>query len=383
MLASMPTPPAVDERALPRLPELEVDGLVEPERDVPLAPRTTLELGGAARHLVRVRCEADVRHALTWAERASLPFFVLGGGSNLIVPDEGFAGLVLAMESRGVATLEARDERGEPRVRVTAAAGEPWDALVATAVQHGWQGLECLSGIPGLVGATPVQNVGAYGQEVADTIVAVGGVDTRTRLSRTLSPTECAFAYRDSALKRDPSGFVVTWVTFELRVGAPPALKYAELQRALAHVSSPTLAETRETVIALRRKKSMVLDASDPNRRSAGSFFTNPIVSVEAADEVVRRALAAGLVRDASEVPRWPEKHGRVKLAAGWLIERAGIVKGLRDGHVGVSSAHALALVHHGGGTSRELLALAERVCRAVREAFGVELEREPVLLGG
>lgn len=379
----MSTPSARDDLALPRLPYVAPRGDLEPERDVPLAPRTTLGLGGAARHLVRVGGEADVVRALAWAEARGLPVFVLGGGSNLIVPDEGFEGLVLAMESRGIATLDVENAGGEPCVRVTAAAGEPWDAFVATTVQRGWQGLECLSGIPGLVGATPVQNVGAYGQEVADTIAAVGVVDTRTRRSRTLRPDECGFAYRDSALKRDPSRFVVTWVTFELRVGAPPALRYAELQKALASTPSPTLAATRETVIALRRKKSMVLDTSDPNRRSAGSFFTNPIVSAAVADEVVRRALAAGLARDAAEVPRWPEKDGRVKLAAGWLIERAGITKGLRDGNVGVSSAHALALVHHGGGTARELLALAERIRGAVREAFGVELEREPVLLGG
>jgi UDP-N-acetylmuramate dehydrogenase len=179
-----------------------------------------------------------------------------------------------------------------------------------------------------------------------------------------------------------PDRFVVTWVTFELRVGGPPALRYAELQRALDGSPAPTLVEVRDTVIALRSKKSMVLDPLDPNRRSAGSFFTNPIVTPDVADAVIARALAAGRVTDAAAVPRWPEKDGRVKLAAGWLIERAGIVKGLRRGPVGISSAHALALVHHGGGTTKELLALADEVRARVHDAFGVSLEREPVLVG-
>lgn len=353
------------------------------EHDVPLAPSTTLELGGPARALVRIRSEDEVAPALAWAEARGLPVFVLGGGSNLVVADAGFDGLVLAMESRGIATLRAEGSDGMPRMRVTAAAGEPWDAFVALTVQHGWQGLECLSGIPGLVGATPVQNVGAYGQEVADTIVAVGVVDRRTKLARTLAPSECAFGYRDSALKRAPDRFVVTSVTFELRVGAPPALRYAELQRALAGSPAPTLADVREAVIALRRKKSMVSDPCDPNRRSAGSFFTNPIVSSALAERVIARALEQGLVADASAVPRWPEKDGRVKLAAAWLIERAGIEKGLRRGAVGVSSAHALALVHHGGGTTKDLLALADEIRARVHDVFGVTLEREPVLVGG
>jgi len=369
-----------DWHKLPRLTSTQPSPLA-PQRAVPLAPRTTLELGGAAAYLLSIRAESEIAPALEWAEREALPVFVLGGGSNLLVSDAGFRGLVLAMESRGIATLRSDNDRGEACMRVTAAAGEPWDELVALTVRNGWQGLECLSGIPGLVGATPVQNVGAYGQEVADTIVAVGVVDRRTKVARSLTAQECLFAYRDSALKRDPERYVVSWVCFELRIGAPPALKYAELQKALPDHPSPTLDVVRETVIALRRKKSMVLDAFDPNRRSAGSFFTNPIVSSETAERVVARALAAGIVKAPSEVPRWPEKDGRVKLAAGWLIERAGVVKGTRVGNVGISTAHALALVHHGGGTTTELLALADDVRRKVREAFGVELEREPVLL--
>jgi UDP-N-acetylmuramate dehydrogenase len=367
--------------AVPSLPTA-APGPLAPEHDVPLAPRTTLELGGPAQALVRIRSEEEVAPALAWAEARGLPVLVLGGGSNLVVADAGFAGLVLSMESRGIATSRTEGSDGAPRMHVTAAAGEPWDAFVAHTVAEGWQGLECLSGIPGLVGATPVQNVGAYGQEVADTIVAVGVVDRRTKRARTLTPSECAFGYRDSALKRAPDHFVVTWVTFALRIGAPPALRYAELQKALATSPAPTLAQVRETVIALRRTKSMVLDPADPNRRSAGSFFTNPLVAPEVAEQVIARALGTGLVRDAAAVPRWPEKDGRVKLAAGWLIERAGIEKGLRRGPVGISSAHALALVHHGGGTTKELLALADEVRARVHDVFGVTLEREPVLVG-
>ncbi len=365
---------------IPRLPFVASRPLV-PQRDVPLDTRTTLGLGGRAAQLVSVRAESELVAALMSAADQKLPVFVLGGGSNLIVPDDGYDGLVLSMEMRGIATLPAENARGERTMRVTAAAGEPWDELVAFTVQNGWQGLECLSGIPGLVGATPVQNVGAYGQDVSETICAVGVVDRATKQTLTLTPEECQFAYRDSALKRDPERYVVTWVCFELRPNAPPALKYAELQKALADKPSPTLTEVRDTVIALRRKKSMVIDAFDPNRRSAGSFFTNPIVSSEIADDVVRRAIDRGVAKSATDVPRWPEKDGRVKLAAGWLIERAGIEKGLRRGNVGISTAHALALVHHGGGTTKELLELADHVRSAVRDAFGVELEREPVLM--
>lgn len=371
-----------DSLRVPRLPHIASQPVV-PRKDVPLGPRTTLELGGAARLFVEARTDSEVGGAIALAETERLPLFVLGGGSNLLVPDDGYDGLVLSMAMRGIESAPAVSARGERTMRVTAAAGEPWDQFVAHTVANGWQGLECLSGIPGLVGATPVQNVGAYGQDVSETIVAVGVVDRQTKLSRTLTARECQFGYRDSALKREPTRYVVTWVCFELRPGAPPALKYAELQRALAHRQSPTLTEVRDTVIALRKKKSMVLDAFDANRRSAGSFFTNPIVAPEVADEVVRRAVERGLAKSPADVPRWPEKDGRVKLAAGWLIEKSGIERGLRRGNVGVSSAHALALVHHGGGTTTELLALADHVRASVREAFGVELEREPVLMRG
>lgn len=356
---------------------------MEPKAHIDLSSRTTLGLGGPARYFVEVQAEHELELGLAWARERSLPVFILGGGSNLLVPDEGFEGLVLAMSTRGITAMPAESARGEPCMHITAAAGEPWDALVAHTVQQGWQGLECLSGIPGLVGATPVQNVGAYGQEVADTIVSVWAFDRSLGHARALSSAECAFSYRESALKRDPARYVVLRVTYALHVNAPPALRYAELQNALKHLETPTLKEAREMVIALRRKKSMVYDTEDPNHRSAGSFFTNPIVSREEAHAAARRAIAMGIIVDPSEMPQWPANSGQIKLAAGWLIERAGVQKGMRLGNVGVSTAHALALVHHGGGTTAELLSFAEEVKRRVRDTFGVELEREPVLMGG
>ncbi|HEY3451390.1 MAG TPA: UDP-N-acetylmuramate dehydrogenase [Myxococcales bacterium] len=337
----------------------------------PLASRTTLELGGPARFFAEVASLAEIEEAVRFARERGLRLGILGGGSNLLVADEGFDGLVAAISSRGRTSKPGPDGA----VLVRAEAGESWDELVGWTVAQGWQGLECLSGIPGLVGSTPVQNVGAYGQEVADTIVEVEAYDRERGERRLLARAECGFGYRDSSLKRAGGRFVVSAVTFALRPGAPAPIRYGELQRTLGVAEERDLARVREVVLQLRRGKSMVHDASDPNRRSAGSFFTNPIVEASVADEVARRSGEASM-------PRWPQPDGRAKLAAGWLIERAGIVKGLREGHVGVSSAHALALVHHGGGTTRELLALADRVVGAVEQRFGVRLEREPVMLG-
>ncbi len=345
-------------------------------RDEPLAKRTTLELGGSAELFLEAPDRATVVRALAWASGHGVPVSILGGGSNTIVPDEGVAGLVLVPSLRGVSLEDAGDA-----VRVRAAAGESWDALVARCVDEGLAGLEGLSGIPGLVGATPIQNVGAYGQEVSETIVEVAAIDRRRGETVRFAGSECGFAYRDSRFKHEPERFVVVEVVFALERRPTARARYAELARVLP--GEAPLATVRETVIRLRRAKSMVLDPSDPNGRSAGSFFTNPIVDDATAERVVDAALASGIVSAATEVPRWPSGPGRTKLAAGWLIEKAGIAKGLRRGPVGVSSVHALALVHHGGGTTRELLALADEVKATVRARFGVELEREPVILGG
>lgn len=342
---------------------------------VPLAPFTTLELGGEARYFVEAREEATVISALEWAADAGVPAVILGGGSNLLVADEGYPGLVIRIASRGIDIESAGD-----RSSLHAMAGEPWDELVARSVEANLAGLECLSGIPGLAGATPIQNVGAYGVEIAEHLATVRTYDRRTRRIVVLSASDCAFAYRDSMFKRDPARFVVLEVSFRLTPGGSPTLRYPELVRALEG-GAASLPEVRRTVLELRRRKSMVLDPADENRRSAGSFFLNPIVSKQEAERVFERAVELGLVASASEVPRYDGGEGRVKLAAGWLIERSGIEKGLREGAVGVSSRHALSLVHHGGGTTRALLALAERIAEAVRTTFGVAIEREPVLL--
>ncbi len=327
---------------------------------VELAPLTTLELGGPARFFVEAADDAAAAEALLWATTHGVPVLVLGGGSNLVIADQGFDGLVLRMASRGL-------RWGDDGI-VEAAAGEPWDALVAAAVSRDLAGLECLSGIPGLVGATPIQNVGAYGQEVSDCLQSVRVLDRRTGAIEVLTPAACGFGYRDSAFKRAPDRHLVLGVTFALRRGGAPTLRYAELKEAVD--SSPTLDQVRATVIALRRRKSMVIDPDDPNRRSVGSFFMNPIVS---------EAEAAGLPPHA---PRFPAGPGKVKLAAGWLIENAGITRGLRRGAVGISSRHALALVHHGGGTTREFLFLAAEVRDAVALRFGLRLLPEPTLVG-
>jgi UDP-N-acetylmuramate dehydrogenase len=345
------------------------------EENVPLAPLVTFELGGRARFFADAREDEDVQEALTWASVRGLPVTILGGGSNLVVPDAGVEGLVVRVGGRG---LGFRVE-GE-RVLCEVAAGEPWDDVVAAAVGRDLAGIECLSGIPGRAGGTPIQNVGAYGQEVAETIVAVRAFDRRARRVVELPAAACGFSYRHSAFKGDPHGHVVLGVTFALRPGVAPTLRYPELAREVGG-PSPTLAEVRAAVLAVRRRKSMVIDATDPNRRSAGSFFTNPVVPPPLAAAVAQIALAAGMVKAAVEVPQFPAPGG-VKLAAGWLVERAGIAKGFRQGAVGVSSNHTLALVHHGGGRTSELLALARHVRARVHERFGVWLVPEPVILG-
>ena len=239
-----------------------------------------------------------------------------------------------------------------------------------------------LSGIPGSVGATPIQNVGAYGQEVAEVITAVHVWDRRAGRRRVLEPAACGFGYRDSAFKRDPQAAIVLAVDFQLRPSGPPTLRYGELARSFTAAAPPTLARVRDRVLALRRGKSMVIDPDDPNRRSAGSFFTNPVVPDAQAEAVVEQAVREGIVAAATEVPRYAAGEGHTKIPAAWLIEAAGLRKGQRDGAVGISSRHALALVHHGGGTTAQLVAFARMVRDRVHDRFGVELRPEPVFAG-
>jgi UDP-N-acetylmuramate dehydrogenase len=324
---------------------------------VPLAGLTTLGIGGPADRLIEVEDTAELVAAVREADEAGRPLLLLGGGSNVVAPDEGWAGDVVAVRTRGI----ERD-----RGRLVVQAGEPWDELVAYAAENRLAGIEALSGIPGSTGATPVQNVGAYGQEVAQTITAVRVYDRAEKNERTLSPAECGFAYRDSRLKREPGRFVVLDVTFELdESDLSRPVGYAELARRLGVEIGERvpLQGVRDAVVELRRGKGMVLDPSDPDSRSAGSFFTNPIV---AADRAVEGC------------PSWPADGGRVKLSAAWLVEHAGFGKGTRDGRVGTSSRHSLALTTEPGATATELLAFADRVVATVQEKFAVTLEREP-----
>lgn len=344
------------------------------ESQIELAPRTTLGVGGKAAHYARVESEAELGEALGWAGEGGLEVRVLGGGSNLVVADAGFPGLVIEMALRGIGIQENEDS-----VEIRAAAGEPWDEFVAKMVSRGYQGLECLSGIPGRVGATPIQNVGAYGQEVSETISEVRTLDSAERTVRVFAGSECQFSYRDSRFKsHEPGRFIVTEVCFRLSPGGAPVIRYAELERFLARQGqgAPTLAEVRNSVIQLRRNKSMVLDASDPNSRSCGSFFVNPLLSRAELVDLHARSEGEG------DVPQFPQADGRIKLSAGWLIERAGFPRGTRDGPVGLSTQHALALVAHAGARAADIRRLAERVQRAVYNRFGVRLEPEPVFWG-
>ena len=326
-------------------------------RDVRLADLTTLAVGGPIERLVEVADAEELVAAVRDADEARRPLLVLGGGSNVVGPDEGWPGDVVAVRSRGV-------ERTGHRLVVQA--GEPWDDLVAYTVENALAGMEALSGIPGSIGATPVQNVGAYGQEVAQTITAVRVYDRAEKSERTLAPAECGFGYRDSRLKRDPARFVVLDVAFALdasRESRPVA--YAELARKLGVEIGQTapLADVRDAVIELRRGKGMVLDPADPDSRSAGSFFTNPVVPLD---------------RAVDGCPSWPAGDGQVKLSAAWLVQSAGFGRGTRQGNVGTSTRHSLALTTGPGATATELMAFAGRVIDAVGEQFGVTLVPEP-----
>jgi UDP-N-acetylmuramate dehydrogenase len=332
-----------------------------------LSDCTTLELGGPARRFVAATCDADLVAAVSDCDARGEPVFVLGGGSNVVFADEGFDGAVVRVATRGVVF------DGDV---VDVAAGEPWDDLVAWSVRAGRAGLEGLSGIPGLVGATPIQNVGAYGQEVKDTLVSVRAWDREEKRIVVLARDACRFSYRHSMLK-ETSRFVVLRVAFDLpRSAASAPIRYAELARALGvrEGEAAPLARVRETVIALRRGKGMVLDPADPDTRSAGSFFVNPTM-----DEAAYEALAA---RAGEKVPRFAADAGLVKVPAAWLIERAGFTKGASHGGAAISSKHALAITNRANATTADVLALARAIRAAVESRFGLPLTPEPVLVG-
>jgi UDP-N-acetylmuramate dehydrogenase len=335
-----------------------------------LRDHTTLRLGGPAKEWVRATTEADLIDAVRRCDEAGEPVLVLAGGSNVVVADEGFDGTVVEVATTGVLADHDGDDATCGGVVVTVAAGEPWDAVVARAVDSRWVGVEALSGIPGSVGATPIQNVGAYGQEVSQTLASVRVWDRRLKGVRTFAAADCGFGYRTSRFKADPGRHVVLEATYQFRqgeLGAPVA--YAELARTLG-VEPGTrapMADVRSAVHELRRGKGMVLDPDDHDTWSAGSFFTNPVL---AGDQVPEGA------------PAWPQPDGLVKTSAAWLIEHAGYAKGYGEGPARLSSKHTLALTNRGDATTDDLLALARELRDGVQRRFGVTLVNEPVLVG-
>ena len=340
-----------------------------------LSELTTLRLGGPARRIVEARTEDAVVAAVAEADAAGEPLLVLAGGSNVVIADEGFPGTVVRMLTAGIERTDGT---------LTAQAGEPWDPLVEQAVNEGLAGIECLSGIPGSVGATPIQNVGAYGQEVSETITSVRVHDRETRSTHELAPEECGFSYRSSVFKRTPNRWVVLAVTYALdRQPQSRPVRYPELARELGVEPGRTapLREVREAVLRLRRRKGMVVDPDDPDSVSAGSFFTNPILGADdfaRLEERVRERLGPD-----ARPPAFPEPDGRVKTSAAWLVERAGFARGHGDaGAIALSSKHTLALTNRGAGTATGLLALAREIAEGVRREFGVDLVPEPVLVG-
>ena len=334
--------------------------------NVPLGPLTTLQVGGPALYLVEAVSPDDVREAVSFASDRKLPLFILGGGSNLVVSDSGWPGLVLRITIPGVK---------EPAPGLfEAGAGCDWDRFVVHAVEQDCAGIECLSGIPGKVGGTPIQNVGAYGQEVSTTIVSVHVFDRDTGEFRDFSNAECGFGYRASNFNRDPTGrFVVLRVTYQLNPRGAPCLDYADLKEHFGErASPPSLGEVREAVCEIRRRKGMLLDPADADSRSAGSFFKNPIIA-----QAHYEHLAAEY-----EMPKWWAGLNRTKLSAAWLVENAGFPKGYTRGTVGISTKHALAIVNRGGATAQDVIALRDKIVARVEERFGVVLVQEPVFLG-
>jgi UDP-N-acetylmuramate dehydrogenase len=352
------------------------------EENKPLAPFTTFGIGGPARWFVEAESEEGIAEAAAWAGDRGVALFVLGGGSNLLVSDAGFNGLVVRVGLSGIAAEDAPDDPGQRIYQV--AAGEDWDRFVERTVQDGCAGVECLAGIPGTVGGTPVQNVGAYGQEVASAIVRVRAFDLQEHRLLEFSAAECGFAYRRSRFNSADRGrYVVTRVDYRLTPGGAPTVRYADLQRALAErgagCGEPSLAEVAAVVRRVRQAKGMLMVEGDPDCRSAGSFFKNPVV----AEDQIRQIAAAS----AKEPPRFPagpgaENQGRVKVPAAWLIEQAGFSKGYTLGAAAISSRHTLALTNHGGASAAEVLALARRISAEVKLRFGIRLEMEPVMIG-
>ncbi len=340
---------------------------------MPLAPLTTLGVGGPARFFVEAAGEDVLIEALNYASARGLEAFILGGGSNILVSDRGFDGLVIRVASKGIAAHDPGPAAG--KVLIIAHAGEDWDGFVDHCVSGDLAGVECLSGIPGLVGGTPVQNVGAYGQDVSESIVSVRCFDRREKELVELSNADCGFAYRKSIFNStERDRYVVLSVTFRLERGGAPKIVYKDL---LEHFgdSAPTLPETRDAVLRIRSAKSMVIDPSDPNSKSAGSFFKNPIVDRQKLSEIAETL-------SVESVPHFEAGAGLVKIPAAWLIERAGFYKGFSMGNAGISTKHSLALVNRGGAAAADLMALKNSIVETVFGRFAIELVPEPIFVG-
>ena len=343
-------------------------------QNVPLAPLTTLYVGGPARYFIEAKTATEVRDAVDFARSQELPLFVLGGGSNLVVADAGFPGLVLKIALSGI---NHRHER--PYAVFEVAAGEDWDRFVAMAVGHNCAGVECLSGIPGSVGGTPVQNVGAYGQEVADSIEAVQVFDLKQGEERELDKDDCRFRYRTSIFNTTERGrYIILRVDYALKHGGESRIEYADLKKYFAGWSTaPTLAETRDAVRQIRSRKAMLITPGDEDCRSAGSFFKNPVLSAAEHEDLSRRAAIKNL-----QIPSYPALDAQRKVSAAWLVEHSGFSKGYTSGRVGISRKHALAIVNRGDATAAEVVALKEQIQHRVEEIWGIHLEPEPVFLG-
>lgn len=342
--------------------------------NIPLTPLTTLGVGGPARYFVEAKSDSEVIEAVEFARAHQLPLFILGGGSNLVIADSGFPGLVLKI---GISQQGFDRSAGDLAI-FTAGAGDDWDTLVARTVDAGCAGLECLSGIPGTVGGTPVQNVGAYGQEVSQTIREVRALDTREMKIRTLTNADCGFGYRSSIFNTTARGlYIILSVSYALRPGGAPSLHYADLQNFFAGRADPSLAEVRAAVREIRHRKAMLIVPGDEDARSAGSFFKNPVVTQRAFEELSSKLSGLGL-----ELSSYPAAEGFRKLPAGWLVEHAGFARGYSKGAVGISRRHALAIINRGGATAAEIVELKNEIQFRVFEQFGVELQPEPVFVG-
>jgi UDP-N-acetylmuramate dehydrogenase len=344
------------------------------QEDVPLAPLTTLKVGGPARFFVEAKSISEVSEAVAVSHSRSLPLFVLGGGSNLVISDAGWPGLVLKV---GITGINHRHEQG--RVVFEAGAGEDWDSFVGFAVSRNFAGIECLSGIPGSVGGTPVQNVGAYGQEVSQTIDTVLVLDLRDGQIRELCNEACGFSYRTSIFNTtEKARYIILRVDYELTHGGQPHLEYADLKRYFAGWNlPPTLADTRDAVRKIRASKSMLITPGDDDCRSAGSFFKNPVLTDQQFQELAARAAGKNL-----QIPAYPALEAQKKISAAWLVEHSGFSKGLTSGRVGVSRKHALAIVNRGDATAADVVAFKDHIQQRVEDIWGVRLQPEPVFVG-